>query len=340
VDLTLSPVLNVIQGDNAAGKTSLLEAIHCLARGRSFLPLRMDRIVSRDAEMLLVRGQVEVGEYRHRVGMSRSGGRTRMRLDGGDVGSLSEIAWLLPTQVINTQSQRLLTDGPGERRRFLNWGVFHVEHRFRDVWRRYDRAHRQRNAALRSGDVRVARACEPELLEAAETVDRLRREFLDAFLPVWGEQSSRWLPGVTLAVSYRRGWPKDTDLGGVLEGSRGREAELGYGLYGPHRADLRLLADGVEATAHLSRGQQKLLVISLRLALARLIAGNGSVRPVLLIDDLPAELDSGNRRRVLEECVAIGAQAFVTCIEAEGLVLPNTELSMFHVEQGAYRKVI
>jgi len=335
-ELEFAPGVNIIHGANAAGKTSLLEAVHFLARARSFATSRAARLVRRaSTDGLLVRGEIDVGRGKHRLGIGWREGRLQVRMDGAPVRALSECAWLLPVQVINTEAQRLLTEGPAERRSFVNWGVFHVEHAFRDAWRRYQRALRQRNAALRAGDARLAAAWEPELETAALAVDRGRRDFLEALAVPFRDRMQAWLPGLEIQWRYRRGWPEQTGLRETLELARGREVEQGYTLYGPHRMELRLLADGVDAGWRLSRGQQKLLVTALRLAQVEQLARYGSARPLLLVDDLPAELDVERRGMLLDALFGLDAQILITAI-ARGDLPPLPEARVFHVEQGRY----
>lgn len=338
-EIHLSPSLTVVEGANAAGKTSLLEAIHVLARARSFQRIPGDRLIRRGCERLLLHGRTGGGEP-HRLGLERSRERMRVRLDSVDVRSLSEVAWLLPVQVINTQSQRFLTDGPADRRAFLNWGMFHVEHGFRTLWRRYERALRQRNAALRQGDRRTLAALEPDFVTSAEAVHAGRQEFITRLLPYWTSQITPWLPDPPLAWRYRRGWPEGQSLVDTLERASDRETALGYTLHGPHRADLRLTVEGEDAGQQLSRGQQKIVVVALRLALVRLLGSVQAETPLLLVDDLAAELDEHFREAVLTEALNVGSQVVVTCIDRTTLPQVDVPARWFHVEQGRFVEVI
>ena len=336
--LELDPRVNVIQGANAAGKTSFLESIHFLARARSFLTHRTAQMVAKGKERALVHGQIRAAGADHRLGVQYQKGQTRVRLDGRDVQALSESAGLLPIQVINTEGQRLLTDGPAERRAFLNWGVFHVEPAYREDWRRYQKALRQRNAALRAGDRRLVAAWEPAMVAAAEAVDRRRQAFLETLMPRAMAIATNWLPASEPGWHFRRGWKADCPLAEVLAEGREQELSQGFALYGPQRADLRLTANGTEAEARLSRGQQKLLVAALRIALVEQWASRGTSRPLVLVDDLPAELDAAHRRFLLSSLLASGAQVFLTTIESEQL--PGVGLARwFHVEHGWIRSV-
>ncbi|WP_435104330.1 DNA replication/repair protein RecF [Arhodomonas sp. AD133] len=341
VDIRPSPSINLIVGDNAAGKTSLLEAIYCLSTARSFRGTSLDQLVSCGSEALLVRGLVECGGSDPRpVVIRRTEGCTELRVDAQEVRSLAAVSALLPVQVLNTESQRLLTDGPETRRALLNWGVFHVEQGFSGVWRQYRRALRQRNVALRCGHSREAAAWEPQLAELGEKVDHARCAYIERLLPAWTHVAAQWLPTDDLTWRYTRGWTRDDSLAEILAARRNQELDLGYTLSGPHRADLRLLAHGRDAHHGLSRGQQKLAVIALRLAQMRVLSSGVGRTPTLLVDDLPAELDRTHRTAVLEALFESGAQLFLTAIHRSDLDHLPDGTRMFHVEQGRYREVV
>ena len=331
--LSFSPQLNVIHGANAAGKSSLLEAIYFLARAKSFLTPRLQRLIATEGSEVLVTGRVQNASGVHRLGVSFNQGRTRVRLNGEDVRSLSEFAGLVPIQVLNTEAQRLLTEGPAERRSFLNWGVFHVEHTYREQWRRYQRGLRQRNAALRAGDESVAKAWETELAMAGEVVSEVRLRFLETLMHEWLALLQSWMPGLQFTWRYRSGWVKGESLIQALRKGRPTELSQGFTLYGPHRADLVLVVDGHPVSQRLSRGQQKIVVIALRLALLALWRKGSASRPILLLDDLAAELDAAHRELVMRHVHCMDVQTFITTIEAERVPFIDQAL-WFHVEQG------
>ncbi len=336
--LTFHRHCNVITGANAAGKTSVLEAIHVLGRARSFRVGRLDRVRRDGTAPLMLQAEVDDGWQVHRVGVGRDSGGTRVRVDGEDARGLSQLARLLPVQIINTESQRLLQDGPEARRSYLNWTVFHVEHDFHVAWRRFDRALRQRNAALREGQLRLAYSLESELVSAGEVVDGLRRRVLSALEPRVQERVGQWLGPVRIGLRYRQGWAKDRSLRQALEGQHESEATVGYTMVGPQRAELQIMAEGMEARERLSRGQQKVLVIALLLAQAEVVAAAGGPSPVLLVDDLPAELDDDHRDEVVASLLASSGQCFFTAIHAAAL--PVTQGQQFHVEQGCITEMV
>lgn len=335
VTLSLDPHVNFIYGANASGKTSLLESIHVLARGRGFTGVRSDQLIQRGNLGFILGARITVGDHTTWLGMERTPGKTRVRLDGRNVETLSEIAWLLPIHTINTASHRLVVSGPKERRSALDWGVFHVEQNYQDRWRRYYQALRQRNAALQARDSRLARAWESDLVAGADAVDRSRRAYLDTLWPAWHRFMTDWLPELDLRWVFYSGWPQES-LREALAKARQREMERGHTIYGPHRGDLRFIVDGVDASQCLSRGQQKLVVIGFRLAQAGVTAISGRQRPILLVDDLAAELDAARREQVLGALLGMDAQLLLTALAQEDLKFTGCVPRVFHVEQGVY----
>lgn len=336
VELHPGPGVNVITGANASGKTSLLEAIHFLARVRSFRTTRPNQLVRHGADALLVRALLLEPHTRLAVRWSSSG--TQVRINGDDVRNLSALARFLPVQVVNAESQRILQDGPQVRRSFLDWGMFHVEQSYYDSWRRYDRALRQRNLALRTKDERLARSWEPELLQQAAVLTQLRGQYVAKIFALAHPLLEHWLPDEQVNFSYRPGWAQDKDLAHAFASGREREMEMGYTLYGPHRADMLIRVQNTDAQHRLSRGQQKLVAISLLLAAAQAMHKDNPA--VLLIDDLPAELDMERRQEVLQQLLSINAQVFITATEQAAVPVPPAQARWFHVEHGCYREMV
>src|SRR5580700_1565620 len=156
-ELQLDARLNLISGDNGAGKTSLLEAIYLLGRGRSFRTRHTEQLMRHGEHKLLVFGRLASAstiagtEVHHAVGVSyhrRDG--IEARIDGGAVTSLAQLSAVFPVQIIDPGIHRLVEEGPLHRRRWLDWAVFHVEPSFVLHWQSYSRTLRQRNAAIKS----------------------------------------------------------------------------------------------------------------------------------------------------------------------------------------------
>lgn len=343
-ELNWCPGLNVLVGDNGAGKTSVLEAVYLLSRGRSFRTGRIERVISNWGKGLRVTARVRKdGEGTVRVGMERGGGQRRLRVDGEEQDSIAALAGRLPVLAFEPGSHELVEGGPGERRRFLDWGVFHVEPQFLVTWRRYHRALKQRNAALRSGEgPRGAEVWEPELAEAGDALSAMREAYADRLrrvMPSWLERIAPDLHDVT--ATFHRGWPEDTSLPTALESERGRAMGLGYTTRGPHRCDLLLKQGANSAAGVLSRGQQKLLALAMVFAQCELYARDRGSAPILLLDDLSSELDVGHQGLTLEHAADLGAQVLLTALFAPPAAehWPG-EKKLFHVERGRVTEVV
>src|SRR3954470_1261896 len=145
-----SPELNLIAGENGAGKTSVLEAIFLLGRGRSFRTRSSERLIRHQQPRLTVFGRTDDAPVRQAGVEIAADGGTRARINGEAAGSLLELSGVFPVQAIDPEIHKLVDQGAERRRRWLDWFVFHVEPTFAAHWSRYNRALKQRNAALRT----------------------------------------------------------------------------------------------------------------------------------------------------------------------------------------------
>ena len=330
--LALAPRLTVIQGPNGSGKTSLLESLFLAGRGRSFRTRLTERVISRGADYLRV--LAETADPSHRVGFEyRREGSYVARLDGRDVETLAELPAAFFVEVIDPDIHRLVEGAPAERRRWLDWGVFHVEHQFLPHWLRYSRALRQRNAALKAGQ--DASIWDSAVAEHGEIVAALRGHWLDSLRPAW-EQAVRQLSGLDVELGYSRGWSQERSLAEALIEAKDRDRERGSTLSGPHRADISLRWQGGATRDVLSRGQQKLVAAALVLAQLGQLRERQSTAPTLLLDDPAAELDSQRLEGLVDLVRSLDCQLVITSLAPDLRLFGHPE-RVFHVEQGQVR---
>ena len=335
VNIEPRPGFNFIVGDNGSGKTSLLEAIHCLGRGKSFRNHKTNKLIQVGGDVFTVVGKVSQKGRQHTVGLQRSRQGSQIRLSGKPIHSLSELTQLQPIALLEPGLHRLVEEGPEYRRKFMDWGVFHVEPTFGSIWRTFRRALAQRNAALRDRWPRKAtEQWDKELVLAAENLDQARSQYLAA-LKEFIDQKIHGFEGLPkVNISYQRGWKEGLCYPDYLAAQFDSDKERGFTQFGPHRADMRLRVEGLDARDVLSRGQQKLLVATLVLAQCQQMAAQ-ETSTVILVDDLPAELDSDKRKALLDALENTGAQIFVTGTEKalfEGADF--SQAGLFHVKQG------
>jgi DNA replication and repair protein RecF len=329
------PDLNLLVGENGAGKTSVLESMMVLAKGRSFRSGQASALIGPDETFFRVTASILTGPHReHSLGIERSAGDWKARRDGQDVARLAELAADLPLVLLEPNSHLLVNGPPEGRRRFLDWGVFHVEHAFLGTWRRYARAVKQRNSALRAQDEAMVASLDPLVTDLGEQIDRLRHE---STRKLWksaqGHLSALNSGLADTGMKYRKGWPGES-LREALEHTRQKDMERGATGPGPHKADIVLTVRDKPAREVLSRGEQKALAAALLLAQADIMAERGE-KPVFLLDDLASEFDDEHRTRLLEACTTSGGQVWITGTSAAPYAsIAAGKCRWFHVEQG------
>ena len=340
-ELELDARCNLISGANASGKTSLLEAIFILGRGRSFRTARTEILIRNGTEAFTLTGRVVTSGRVRPLGLRVGQDGIEARVSGRPVSGLAELATVLPAQAIDPEVHRLVEGGPQERRRFIDWGVFHVEPSFVDHWRRYQRALRQRNAALRTlQPAAVVRAWDPELIEAGQLVADYRSRYMRQLVPHVAEVGTRLL-GEPVEIALNQGWSADRTLSEATVAAWGRDVERGLTHSGPHRADVTVRFGGAAARDRVSRGQQKLAAASLLLGQLRCDALQGSDVAALLVDDPAAELDASNFERLLAEVIGLPAQLFVTALDPRNPSLMHLPAGRrFHVEHGSVTRLL
>lgn len=325
------PSLNLITGANASGKTSLLEAIYLLGSGKSFRTAQPAHVIQHGTASLTVFGRVSCRGQTHSLGLEREGVLRRVRVDERPETSAAALAAHLPVQVLAPETHYAFLGASSERRAALNWGVFHVEQDFYGHWQRYQRLLKQRNAALKAG-ARVD-VWDIELGTLGEQIHSWRERYLAQWNEGFGV-CAQALAGLEVRLDLQRGWRQDLALAEALQADQGRDQEAGFTHSGPHRADVVFRGDSGGVRHHYSHGQQKLLVAAARLAQLALLSDSGVV-PVLLIDDLAAELDRAHRATILAWLAGLNLQAFITATEESEIDLsPWPEHAKFHVEQG------
>jgi DNA replication and repair protein RecF len=316
-ELDPDPHFTLISGPNASGKTSLLESIYALGRGRSFRTRRLEHLIRHGAERFVVFGEVDTTTRRVPMGVEGSRAGIRAQIDGDKPSSLAELALLLPVQIIDPEVHHLIDEGPSRRRRFLDWGVFHVEQSFVGHWQRYQQVLRQRNAALKARQPRaVVSVWDSDLVRSGDALGAARARYVSVLGPS-AEAIGRNLLGMELSLSYRNGWVKGQSMAEALQQSWNHDLETGATQVGPHRAELGIRLGGTPVKDRISRGQQKLLAAALLIAQLKLFPEGSPVQPTLLLDDPAAELDDDRLANLIREVSSQSVQLIVTTLHGE-----------------------
>jgi DNA replication and repair protein RecF len=349
VDITPSATFNFLFGNNGSGKTSLLEALHCVSVGRSFRTQKIFPLVSSGHSNFTVFLGLDKTPSSG-VGLSKSkSGKTELHLLSVAQDNWKDVAERLPVQLINSDSFTILDGSAKPRRRLLDWAMFHVEHSSLDLLRTYNRALKQRNSLIKTLSLSnlsyaetVLRPWNRELADAGDSINLRREEIVVKLSDVLNDFLSRLLPDMPFTLVYKPGWDvNNTSLLTQINNSIERDIKSGTTTVGPHRADIMIYTDNVLAKETLSRGQSKMFVCSLKLALGKLVRDRYNkfgtdYLPIFLLDDLPSELDSKNQSLVLDELADLGVQCFITSVDKPKLAKEKLkqEARMFHVEHG------
>jgi DNA replication and repair protein RecF len=335
LDLDLAPGVSVFSGPNGAGKTTILEGAYLLSHGQSFRAAHNEILAQRGQAAFSVRGEVSRVSGPIRLGLDWRDGKWTGRVNETAAGGLGEVLREFALVAFDPGSHSLICGDSRERRRFLDWGVFHVEPDYLARTRQFRRALRQRNALLKqAGNDSDLELWDAELVRAAEPLAVQREAYFDGFAREVKAASAALLPELgEAAIALHRGWPQDESLAGALLQARARDRIRGHTSRGPHRADWTLRFADAPSREQLSRGQEKLCALACVLAQARLHASMTADWPVVVLDDLPSELDEPHQRSVLDLLAATPAQVLISGIEAPRC-LGGTAFRVFHVEHG------
>ena len=336
VSLYPAPKINLIYGNNASGKSSLLEAIHLLGRANSFRSTTVKNVIHFTQDNLIVSGKVlfTTGHV-STLGIQHDGKQLQIRIDEETRHSRSELAYALPLQLIHPKSYQLLDAGPQLRREFMDWGVFNQHTDFLNQWRQFKKALSQRNALLKIRRIKELNVWNHELQQYGTIVANYRQQYLSELMPFFLKIAQQFLALENLELKLIQGWEDECLLDKLVED---QEKDLRYGFThsGPHRADFQLLVESRKVKDFVSRGQLKLLVLSLKLAQVEHLLANGFQSGCVLIDDAVAELDLASRSKLLAFLAAMNVQVFMTATERDefGDLSNIGEYKMFHVKHG------
>lgn len=336
LDISLAQDANLFIGENGAGKTSILEAIDVLSRGRSFREHRASPLIQQQANEFIVSGKVATNDILTHLGVQKSSKQTLLHCDQEKVASISNHASYLPVLSMHPDSHLLIQGGGKFRRNYIDWSAFHVKHGFLGVWRNYNKCLRQRNSALRNRcGKEELQVWTKQLSGLGEELNQARLEIFIEISIFFGKYSSMLLPECKLGIDFYCGWQEGTPLEDSLNSMMDQERISKTTRCGPHRADIKIHLNQQNASSTASRGQQKLIAASLLLAQIDHIQQFNNQKCVVLLDDIRAELDQNHADALIKALQILGCQVFITAIEMDQISLEGwQDTKVFHVKQG------
>ncbi|WP_369161225.1 DNA replication/repair protein RecF [Candidatus Thiodiazotropha sp. LNASS1] len=328
--------INIIVGCNGAGKTTLLESIYLLARARSFRQQKTGRLIREGEEHLNLFTSLQTAtNNRHHIGLRKTVSGTLIRKDGENLKKRSDLAKSIPLSIITPNIQRIIEDDPKNRRRLLNWGMFHVEHEYANLVNRYKKALIQRNNALRGSREQI-KVWDRQLIQLGNEIDRRMSEYTKS----WNETVNTIIDVTGLikpiSLKVKQGWKEEFTLAEALDRNSKIDKERGFTSCGPHRSDLKILQDGKPIKNIFSRGETKIAAAIMLLSQTKILEDRTGESPVLLVDDLHSELDSERYANLLKLIEDMNVQSFVTTLDSDRSknLISADACQMFHVEHG------
>ena len=333
---------NVFYGQNGSGKTSILEAIHLLATGRSFRTHIPKNYIQNETGDAIVFAQ----SVTEKIGMQKFlSGEQLIKVNGDHIATQGQLAKILPLQHIDPQSTDIIDYGAKPRRQLIDWLMFHVEPDFYHAWQYYSRALKQRNSLLKSRRNLSLNDLEPwnkMLAEYGEMLHSQRSGIVEQWKVYFEQDLKQLLPDLDIQMEYVAGFHSELGLLHDLTVHHQKDLDRRYTEYGPHRADLRLKTTLGDADVVLSRGQKKLLIVALKLSQIAMLHGCNK-ETVVLLDDLTAELDLTAQQRLIGRLSQLGSQVFITTLDHESVQKHLHDLSisyqLFSVENGTVQVV-
>jgi DNA replication and repair protein RecF len=338
LDVDFSPGFHLLLGDNAQGKTNILEAIYLMATLRSFRGVGGAQMIRHDAKGYFVGGNV-VGQGDHEIKMYWALRERKLALDGQPVKKLADYLGALRTVVFCTEDLQLVKGAARARRRFLDLLLAQTRPGYLPLLQRYMHTVRARNALLkhRTADEAALESFSAELVKLGNDLICARRELAPKFSPLARLAYRRISNDAEeLRIEYQPGVKNDFAV--ELAQSRARERTFRATLVGPHRDDLQLLLNEKSAAQFGSEGQKRALAIALKMAQAEYLAGIHGRAPILLIDDVMGELDIKRRSGLLpllEQARKTSGQVFMTCTEENWPSELGKDLQRWQVQSGS-----
>lgn len=346
--LHFHPKVNIILGKNAQGKTNLLEAIWLLSGNKSFRGAQDREFAAFDKQSFFIGGNFicEDEQFKLTLGCDVSGSKPIKKIVRGEKSYSSQRALLgaAPMTVFSPDDLELIKAGPINRRNYCDSLLCMIFPAYAKSLSRYNRIVSQKNALLRdeakSENIEI---WNEQLAIFGASVIKSRIELLKRLLP-FSQKSFFDMAGEKLDIKYSCNICENADIDEKelsrlflekIQQNSFKEESAGSCLYGPHRDDLEIFINGKDARQFASQGQQRSVVLALLLAKTQLLKNHTGKTPIVLLDDVMSELDSGRQKYLLEKIENF--QVFISCCQDE-LFSSSAEKSTFLVSGGKIEK--
>jgi DNA replication and repair protein RecF len=334
-EIDFSSGINILRGENAQGKTNLLEAIYLVATGRSFRAEELENLIRQGEPFFYLEAKIIKEKIEHTVQISYDGSTKKLTLDNNAYGTLQHLIGLLPSVLYTPADADLIDGSPSVRRRFLNIHLAQKDPLYMHHLARFWRAMKQRNSLLKTKQPAGIECWETEMASSAAYLLQQRLRLIEQIAPFL-RSLSKSLSGKEEIDEIRYHPSHPPSLEGYLaqmQKNRVRELQLGMTLTGPHRDDFTLWIEGKEAQKFASEGQKKTAIAALRLAEWELLTQAAETPALLGIDDLGLHLDASRHTYLRNRLGSLG-QVFITCPHSPSIWKEFDQARTFLISEG------
>ncbi len=330
--------MNVLYGDNAHGKTNLLEAIWMMTGGKSFRGSKDHELVAFEEKEAVISSTFEAGNRSQQMTMTIDK-RRHATLNGLTLPTVKKLTGHFCAVIFSPDHLSLIKEGPEGRRRFADAACCQLRPLFMPVLADYTRVLAQRNNLLRAvknGEQRydefLMDTFDERLAQSGEKVRRFRREYIEKLAP-FAQSIYDGLSNGREQMTLRFEPKEQTaeELTALFKERRQTDMKMGFTTSGPHRDDFDIRIGDISARLYASQGQQRSAVLSLKLAEASLLSSGYNEKPIILLDDVMSELDSMRQEYIFNHID--GFQVFITCCDPAA-VTRLKDGNVYHIENG------
>lgn len=329
--LTFNPHLNIIYGKNGSGKSSLLEAIYIVSTGKSFRSNYLKYAIHHDEDNFILYSQFDF----HTVGIKKDQSSFITKLNSKRINKRSILAKQQAALILDSNCFNLLNSSSKNRREFIDWALFHVEHNFSDLWIQYNKTIKQRNKLLKTKGIDQIKYWNDLIINTVDNIHPLRIALINKLQNIITTKSDSYSILKNVSIEYKQGWTKDHSFKEALEKKQNNDLKKGFTSVGVHLSDIKFFIKGKEIKEVFSRGQQKQFIILIQKIMFEYVSNNVSTKPIFIIDDLASELDQNSMNNVIVSLLEKDYQIFVSSINLDSSLHEiKNDKSVFHVEHG------
>ncbi len=331
--------INLFIADNAQGKTNLIEAIYYLGHNRSFKTKLIKELINIDSNIFQLNAITDT----HRIKLEKSRKKTIININQHQLKNTSELAQILPIQIITPDKGFIVNGTPKNKRSYLDWGVFHVKPTVSSYFKNYNKTLKNINSLLLSNKVQELNFWFLEIAKISTKINQARTNYINQLKKIHSNEIPPLLTELFNSVKifdyqFKSGWPKEVDglnyknIYQYLTQNKTFLLKTKYLNYGPHKASIKFSLNSKEEFLF-SRGQQKILSIVFWLTQVLILVKSGT-NPIILIDDISSELDQQKIKIILRYLNTLDVQTFMTNINHNLPLMKDYSTNIFHINKG------